>query len=150
MLTQWPERRHILYCILTEIDRQFFLFLLQKVRISYPNLPKLVQFRHLIPAPVDRTSFSARLYKHTWIKSHQNKPSTFNYPRSLRIRATFSCYVRDLWSHPCPRNWLAIGRAVVYFAWVAHAFSAGIKCGHCRSTAFFIHTPNFHFNYFTC
>ena len=27
----------------------------------------------------------------------------------------------------------AIGRAVVYFAWDAHAFSAGIKCRHCMS-----------------
>ena len=28
---------------------------------------------------------------------------------------------------------MAIRRAVVYFAWVAHAFSAGIKCLHCKT-----------------
>ena len=33
--------------------------------------------------------------------------------------------------HPCPRHWLANGRAVVYSAWAAQAFSAGIKCRHC-------------------
>ena len=27
---------------------------------------------------------------------------------------------------------MAIGRAVVYYARAAHAFSAGIKCQHCR------------------
>ena len=33
--------------------------------------------------------------------------------------------------HPYPREWFADGRAVVYYARVAHAFSAGIKCRHC-------------------
>ena len=35
--------------------------------------------------------------------------------------------------HPCPGNWVAIGRVVRYDAWAAHAFSAlvGIKCQHC-------------------
>ena len=33
--------------------------------------------------------------------------------------------------HLCPENWKAIGRAVVYYAWAAHAFSTGIKCRHC-------------------
>ena len=32
---------------------------------------------------------------------------------------------------PCPGNWVAIGRAVVYHARAAQAFSAGIKCRHC-------------------
>ena len=40
-----------------------------------------------------------------------NKPSTFNNPRSLQIKATF--IVRSS-LHPCPGNWVAIGRAVVY------------------------------------
>ena len=33
--------------------------------------------------------------------------------------------------HPYPGNWVAIALAVVYYAWAAHAFSAGIKCRHC-------------------
>ena len=34
--------------------------------------------------------------------------------------------------HPCPDNWVAIGRAVVYYARPAHVFCAEIKCQHCR------------------
>ena len=33
--------------------------------------------------------------------------------------------------HPCPGTWVAIGRAAVTYARVAHAFSTGIKCCHC-------------------
>ena len=33
--------------------------------------------------------------------------------------------------HPCLGNCVAIWRAVVYCAWTAHAFSAGIKCRYC-------------------
>ena len=33
--------------------------------------------------------------------------------------------------YPCPGNWVAIGHAVVYYARVAQAFSAGIKFRHC-------------------
>ena len=32
---------------------------------------------------------------------------------------------------PCPGNWVAIGRAVVYYARAAQALSAGIKWRHC-------------------
>ena len=47
---------------------------------------------------------------------------------------TLVSWESKLWSdvrssmHPCPGNWVAIGRAVVYYARVAHALSAGIKC----------------------
>ena len=43
------------------------------------------------------------------------------YERMLRSFAR-------LFIHPCPRNWVAIRRAVVYYTPAAHAFSAGIKC----------------------
>ena len=33
--------------------------------------------------------------------------------------------------HTCPDNWLAFGPAVVHYAQIARAFSAGIKCRHC-------------------
>ena len=33
--------------------------------------------------------------------------------------------------HPYPGNWVAIGRAVVYYVWTAREFSAGIKFRHC-------------------
>ena len=36
--------------------------------------------------------------------------------------------------HPCQET-MAIRRAVVYYAWAAHIFSAGIKCRHCRNSA---------------
>ena len=32
----------------------------------------------------------------------------------------------------CRGNWVAIERAVVYHARVAHAYISGIKCQHCR------------------
>ena len=34
--------------------------------------------------------------------------------------------------HPYPGKWVAIGHAVVYYAWAAREFSAGIKCRHCK------------------
>ena len=30
--------------------------------------------------------------------------------------------------HPQPGNWVAIKNVVVYYAWAAHAFTAGTKC----------------------
>ena len=45
-----------------------------------------IQYRHLIPAPVDRTSANAWLYKKPLDKMSKNNPST----RRLRIKATFS------------------------------------------------------------
>ena len=33
--------------------------------------------------------------------------------------------------HPCPGKCIATGRAVIYYARAAHAFSAGIKCRRC-------------------
>ena len=37
--------------------------------------------------------------------------------------------------HPRPGNWMAIGCAIMYSAWSAHAFSAGIKCRDCICTS---------------
>ena len=34
--------------------------------------------------------------------------------------------------HPCPGNWVAMGHSVAYCSQAARAFSAGIKCQHCR------------------
>ena len=33
--------------------------------------------------------------------------------------------------HPCTRNWEAIGRVVVNYAWASDAFIVEIKCRHC-------------------
>ena len=46
--------------------------------------------------------------------------------------------------HPCQRNWVTIGRLVMYNAQTAHAFSAGIKWQHCNFTA--IYTVFIHFS----
>ena len=35
--------------------------------------------------------------------------------------------------HPYPGNWMAIGRAVVYYAWATRTFSGGNNCRHCTS-----------------
>ena len=57
------------------------------------------------------------------------KGQSHQWPTHL-TNAMFSCEARDLWSHPCSGNWVAIGRAVVYYSRAVHAFSAGIKCRH--------------------
>ena len=44
--------------------------------------------------------------------------------------ASFSCVVFHA-LQPCPRDLVAIRRAVVYHARSGHAFSAGIECRHC-------------------
>ena len=54
-----------------------------------------LQYRHLIPAPVDRTFASDWLYYHAWITCQKNKPSTATTQVhcSLRIKTTFSCEI---------------------------------------------------------
>ena len=53
--------------------------------------------------------------------------------------------------HPCPGNWVAKRRVVVYYyAQAAHAFSAGIKCWHCNCFSWvtgvrWIHVPLLYF-----
>ena len=39
--------------------------------------------------------------------------------------------VRSVRGHPCPGNWVWIGRAVEYYVRASHIFCAGIKCRHC-------------------
>ena len=91
--------------------------------------PSYLQYRHLIPAPVDKTCVSAWLYKHLWISCQTNNPSTSM--TSVDCEPKFRSVVRTF-KHPCSGNWMAIGRAVVRYVWAAHALSAGIKCRHCR------------------
>ena len=86
-----------------------------------------VQYRYLIPAPVDQTSASAWLYKNPWITCQRNKPSTSMTQVACE---TNLCSVVRSSMHPCPGHCVAIGHAVVYFA---EAFSAGIKCQHCSN-----------------
>ena len=87
-----------------------------------------IQYRHLIPAPVDRTSASDWLCYHAWIIGQKNKPSTAT--TQVACESKLRSVVRSS-MHPCPENLVAIGRAVVNYAQDAHAFSAGIKCRHC-------------------
>ena len=87
-----------------------------------------VQSRHLVPAPVDRTFASNCLYYRPCITCQKNKPST---PTThVACESKLRSVVRSC-MHPFPGNLVAIGRAVVYYACAAYAFSAGIKCRHC-------------------
>ena len=86
-----------------------------------------LQYRHLIPAQVDRTSASAWMYKHPWNMSKQK-----NSPSTSMTHVTYTsklCSVSfEVTSPSMPwDDWLAIGHAVECYARVAHAFSAGIK-----------------------
>ena len=73
--------------------------IVKKYKHKYPyhfNAIKHVfreQYRHLIPAPVDRTFASAWLYKHQWIECPKNKPST-----STANAALYQIHVQ-LWGH---------------------------------------------------
>ena len=53
---------------------------------------KYIQYRHLIHAPVNRTSASVWLLKYP-LKTCQTQVKHINATRSLRIKATFSCEV---------------------------------------------------------
>ena len=69
---------------------------------------KIIQCRHLVLAPVDRTSASAWLYKHPWMNNMSKKQ--INDPRSLPIKVTFRSMPRKLggesgmWSCFMPRQ----------------------------------------------
>ena len=52
-----------------------------------------IQFRHLIPAPVDRTSASARLVAQTPKIDNMSENKHINDPHGLRTKAVFSCEV---------------------------------------------------------
>ena len=90
--------------------------------------PLLVQYRLSIPAPVDRTSASAWLYKRPWMACQKYQP------RTSMTHVTCKPKLRSVLRksmHQCPENWAAIGHAVVDYARAAHALSAGIKCPYC-------------------
>ena len=93
-----------------------------------------LQYRHLIPAPVNRTSASVCLIKHPWIACKKYAKHS-NGPHSLRIKATFSCEAQ------------ATRLTVVYYALAAHAFSAGIKRQHCTHQLWYLHCILFFFVY---
>ena len=88
-----------------------------------------LQYRHLIPAPVDLMFANALLYKQPWMICQENKPST------SKAHVTFESKLRSVVGHTCIHakgNCVAIGRVVVYTARAAHISSPGIKCRHCR------------------
>ena len=87
-----------------------------------------LQYRHLITAPVDRTSGSAWLHKHSWMICENNKPSTSMTHISLRIKATFSCGVIHASMPRKQGSHRACGRV---FCQDVQAFSAVIKYQHC-------------------
>ena len=75
-----------------------------------------VNYRHLIPAPVDRTFASDWLYYPPWITCQQNKLSSSM--THVACQSKLRLVVRSS-LHPCPENLVAKGRAVVYYAWAA-------------------------------
>ena len=58
-----------------------------------------------------------------------NKPSTSM--AHVNFKPKLLSVVRSS-MHPYSGNWVSMGHAVVYYVRAAHAFSAGIKCRHCR------------------
>ena len=60
------------------------------------------------------------------ISKHKPSTSTTHVACESELRSVVRSSM-----HPCPENWVTIGRAVVYNLRTAHAFNAGIKCQHC-------------------
>ena len=88
-----------------------------------------LQYRHLFAAPVDLTSASA------WLLKLVDNIS-INKPNILMIHVACESKPRSVVRsslHPCPGNWVAIRRAVAFYARAAHLFSAEINCRHCRA-----------------
>ena len=69
------------------------------------------------------------LVVHTPMHNMSNEKPSISMTH-VACKSKFSSVVRP-YMHPCPGNWVAIGRAVVYYYWAAHTLSAGIKCPHC-------------------
>ena len=74
--------------------------------------------------------------KYTIVYSKQmskNKPSTSmaHVAWESKLHSVVSSSM-----HPCPGNWVSIGRAVVYYTKAAHTLSAGIRCRHCNVEAY--------------
>ena len=106
------------------------------------NENTILQYRILIPTPVDQTSSSALLYKHQWIT-----PSTLM--THIVCESKLHSVLRSS-MHPSPVNHVAIRCVVVYHARDANAFSAGIKCWHCRLWIFLNNILSiFHYQTFT-
>ena len=84
--------------------------------------------RHRIPAPVDRTYFSA------WLLLPMDSMSK-NKPRTSMTHVACESKPRSIMRssrHPCTGNRVTTGFAAVYYGRAAHIFSAGIKCWHCK------------------
>ena len=95
--------------------------------LKMKNNYSCIQYIHLIPAPVLRTAGIVWLYKHPWITCLEYKQNTskthvaFESHLSLVVRSSMPPYLG---------NWVAIGRAVVWYDRAAHAHSGGFKCWH--------------------
>ena len=61
--------------------------------------------QYLIPAPVDRTSASAWMYKHLWITSKNMLSSSMT---KVAGKSKLRLVVKSS-MHPYPGNWVAIG-----------------------------------------
>ena len=80
-----------------------------------------LQCRHSIPAP----DFLQYQVVQNPMDSMSKSTSMTNVACESKLRSVVRSSV-----HPCPGKWVAIRREVVYYV---NAFSAGIKCRHCRS-----------------
>ena len=97
-------------------------------RFLHRRFPLHLQYRHLIPALVDRISAGAWLYKHpltSWKKIIKPSKAMTHVACEAKLRSVARSSM-----HPRSRNRVAIGRAFVYYAQVARAFSAEITFLH--------------------
>ena len=81
-----------------------------------------LKYRQSIPAPVDRTSSSAWLYKHPWITCQNNYPST------SMTHVACESKLRSILRSSMPRKLDGNQVCGLYYARAVHALSAGNKC----------------------
>ena len=87
---------------------------------------------NLITASVDRTSVSAWLYKYQLFACQRNKPNTSMTHLAYKSNLLSVARRGTCWSHTCPENWVAIGRAGVYFTFYTCTVYHRSRNSQCR------------------
>ena len=110
--------------------------------LTLPLYSIMMSLYNLIITVLDHTQYSADIYFLHQSTVRLTVPGCTNtHGVHVKIQAKHtndSCSESKLLrlivgssTHPCPENWVVIGRTVVYYTLTSRAFSAGIKCRHC-------------------
>ena len=126
---------HVCMYVYLGLTRHLSSKCLQGAFLLYSKLQEYIRectfLRHfIIPKHLDmHVCVCVLVYRVHTFNSCTSRPDVY---QCLVLQTPIGNMFRNMPSkHPCPRNSVAIGRAVVYYARAAHAFTTGIKCWHC-------------------